>query len=41
MIEEDDFASKESGKWTKEEHEKFLVGLRDYGDKWKLVQQIV
>ena len=38
MIEEDDFTSRESGKWTKEEHERFLVGLRDHGDKWKLDQ---
>ena len=41
MMDDDDFLSKESGKWTKEEHEKFLEGLRDYGDKWKLVQQVV
>lgn len=41
MLEDEDFASRESGKWTKDEHRKFLEGLRDHGDKWKLVQKVV
>ena len=37
----DDFASKESGKWTTNEHMRFLEGLRDHGEKWIVVQKVV
>jgi SHAQKYF class myb-like DNA-binding protein len=31
----------ESGKWTKEEHKKFLEALLEYGENWIKVQQAV
>lgn len=29
------------GRWTKEEHERFLVGLANVGEKWSLVSNYV
>jgi len=34
-------ASKSSGRWTKEEHQKFIEGLRIYGKNWKKVEDYV
>jgi SHAQKYF class myb-like DNA-binding protein len=41
-------ANKETGRWTKEEHERFMQGIRStnkgllqYGKNWKLVEQVV
>ena len=31
----------QSGKWTDEEHEKFIEGILNYGNEWKKVQQII
>ena len=31
----------QSGKWTEEEHEKFIEGILNYGNEWKKVQQII
>ena len=30
-----------SGRWSKEEHHKFLKGLIQYGNDWKMVQKII
>lgn len=32
---------KQTGRWTKEEHDKFIVGLKQYGRDWKSVEIIV
>ena len=29
------------GRWTKEEHEKFIEGILSYGNEWKKVQKII
>ena len=29
------------GRWTKEEHSKFLKGILEYGNEWKMVQKII
>ena len=29
------------GRWTKEEHDKFLKGIIEYGNDWKMVQKII
>ena len=31
----------QSGKWTEEEHEKFIEGILLYGNEWKKVQEII
>ena len=31
----------QSGKWTEEEHEKFIEGILNYGNEWKKVQKII
>ena len=31
----------QAGKWTDEEHEKFIEGILNYGNEWKKVQQII
>ena len=31
----------QSGKWTEEEHEKFIEGILIYGNEWKKVQEII
>ena len=31
----------QTGKWTDEEHEKFIEGILNYGNEWKKVQQII
>ena len=31
----------QTGKWTEEEHEKFIEGILNYGNEWKKVQQII
>ena len=31
----------QSGKWTEEEHEKFIEGILLYGKEWKKVQEII
>lgn len=33
--------SKETGRWTKEEHSKFILGLVNYGKNWKKVEELV
>jgi SHAQKYF class myb-like DNA-binding protein len=35
------FSSKSSGRWTKEEHQKFVEGLRKFGKNWKQVEEYV
>ena len=30
-----------SGRWTEEEHQKFIDGILQYGNEWKKVQQII
>lgn len=30
-----------TGRWSKEEHEKFMEGLQMYGKDWKKVQEYV
>ena len=30
-----------SGRWTEEEHQKFIEGILQYGNEWKKVQQII
>lgn len=30
-----------AGRWTKEEHEKFLYGLKLYGKNWKKIQDLI
>ena len=30
-----------SGRWNKDEHNKFLKGLIQYGNDWKMVQKII
>jgi SHAQKYF class myb-like DNA-binding protein len=30
-----------SGRWTEEEHQKFIDGILEYGNEWKKVQQII
>jgi SHAQKYF class myb-like DNA-binding protein len=37
--EDDDQSS--MGRWTKEEHNKFIDGLRKYGKNWKLIEDYV
>ena len=29
------------GRWTEEEHQKFIEGILEYGNDWKNVQQVV
>ena len=29
------------GRWTKEEHERFIEGIRKYGKNWKKVEEFV
>ena len=29
------------GRWTEEEHQKFLKGIIDYGNNWKMVEQLI
>jgi SHAQKYF class myb-like DNA-binding protein len=36
-----DESAHNGGRWTKEEHEKFLIALELYGKNWKKVQQFV
>ncbi len=31
----------QTGKWSDEEHENFILGILKYGNKWKKVQQII
>ena len=31
----------QTGKWTEEEHEKFIEGILIYGNEWKKVQEII
>jgi SHAQKYF class myb-like DNA-binding protein len=31
----------QSGRWTKEEHEKFIEGILKYGNEWRKVQKII
>jgi len=33
--------NKSSGRWTKEEHQKFVEGLKRFGKNWKLVEEHV
>ena len=33
--------SKAAGRWSKEEHQKFLHGVKKYGRNWKLVEEYV
>ena len=33
--------SKSSGRWTKEEHQKFVESLRKFGKNWKQVEEYV
>ena len=40
MAEKDDKADK-SGRWTDEEHELFIQGLRQYGRDWVAVSRLV
>jgi len=35
------FASRSAGRWTKEEHQKFVEGLRKFGKNWKQVEEFV
>jgi len=35
------FSSRSAGRWTKEEHQKFVEGLRKYGKNWKEVEAFV
>lgn len=37
----DKSASKSSGRWTKEEHQKFIEGLKKFGKNWKQVEEYV
>jgi SHAQKYF class myb-like DNA-binding protein len=30
-----------TGRWTEEEHRKFIDGILEYGNEWKKVQQII
>ena len=30
-----------SGRWTEEEHQKFIDGILQYGNEWKKVQQVI
>lgn len=30
-----------AGRWTREEHEQFLVGLQKYGREWKKVASLI
>ena len=30
-----------TGRWSKEEHEKFIIGILSYGNEWKKVQKII
>ena len=30
-----------TGRWTEEEHQKFIEGILEYGNEWKKVQQII
>lgn len=30
-----------SGRWTDEEHEKFLEGLKMYGKDWRLIEEYI
>lgn len=32
---------KETGRWTKEEHSRFILGLVNYGKNWKKVEELV
>jgi SHAQKYF class myb-like DNA-binding protein len=41
LIEDGDHDSLQDGKWTHEEHRKFLQGLKQFGIKWKNVQEVV
>jgi SHAQKYF class myb-like DNA-binding protein len=34
-------STKATGRWTKEEHQKFIEGLRKYGRNWKLVEEFI
>lgn len=34
-------ASKSSGRWTKEEHQRFVEGLKKFGKNWKQVEEYV
>ena len=29
------------GRWTKEEHKKFLKGIIEYGNNWKIIEQLI
>ena len=29
------------GRWTKEEHKKFLKGIIEYGNNWKMIEQLI
>ena len=31
----------QTGRWTKEEHQKFIEGILNYGNEWKKVQKII
>lgn len=33
--------SRSSGRWTKEEHQKFIEGLKKFGKNWKQVEEYV
>lgn len=39
--ESDDDDQSSMGRWTKEEHNKFVDGLRKYGKNWKLIEDYV
>ena len=32
---------KETGRWTKEEHSRFILGLMTFGKNWKKVEELV
>ena len=36
-----DSESKTAGRWTKEEHQKFLYGLKLYGKNWKKIEDLI
>lgn len=36
-----DAQNKTMGRWTKEEHERFIEGIRKYGKNWKKVEEFV
>ena len=38
---EEEYLKHNSGRWSEEEHQKFIEGILEYGNEWKKVRKII